>query len=340
MKAKKLPSGNWRARAYYTENGKKICKSFTAETKKEAEYLASMYLVKKKEKAKTGLTVGEAIDDYINNKQNILSPSSIDSYKRIKKNNLMELCSIPLSKLESDIVQKHFNKLSQSKAPKTVSNAHGLLASVLNIYAPEIRLNTTLPKKQKKIKNFPSIEDVMRVIKDTEIELPCLLAIWQGLRISEVRGIKKSDIKNGILTINRVIVTVDRKHIEKEETKTYESKRQLQLPEYILNLIDKIDTEYITVLTGQAIYKRLNRILRKNGLEHISFHDLRHLNASVMLALNIPDKYAMERGGWSSTNIMKSVYQHTFSDERKEADRRIDGFFNNIIEKIDTKSDI
>jgi len=339
MKAKKLPSGNWRARAYYTENGKKICKSFTAETKKEAEYLASMYLVKKKEKAKTGMTLGEAIDKYIESKENILSPSSIDSYKRIKKNNLIELCNIPISELDPDIVQNHFNKLSLTKAPKTVSNAHGLLASVLNIYAPEIHLNTTLPKRQKKIKNFPSIEDVMRVIKGTEIELPCLLAIWQGLRMSEVRGIKKSDIKNGILTINRVIVTVNRKHIEKAETKTYESKRQLQLPEYILNLIEKVDTEYITELTGQAIYKRLNRILQKNGLEHISFHDLRHLNASVMLALNVPDKYAMERGGWSSTSIMKSVYQHTFSYERKEIDKKIDGFFNNIIEKIDTKID-
>lgn len=339
MKAKKLPSGNWRARAYYTENGKKICRSFTAETKKEAQYLASAFLMEKREKARNGMTLGEAIDDYITNKQNILSPSSIDSYKRIKKNSLNELCSIYLSELEPDIIQKHFNKLSQTKAPKTVSNAHGLLASVLNVYAPEIHLNTTLPKKQKKIKNFPAIEDVIRIIKGTEIELPCLLAIWQGLRMSEVRGIKKSDIKNGILTINRVIVTVNRQNIEKSETKTYDSKRQLQLPEYILNLIEKSDTEYITELTGQAIYKRLDRLLRKNGLEHISFHDLRHLNASVMLALNIPDKYAMERGGWSSTNIMKSVYQHTFSDERKEIDRKIDGFFYDIIEKVDTKAD-
>ena len=339
VKAKKLPSGNWRARAYYTENGKKICKSFTAGTKKEAQFLASEFLMKKRNRAESGMTLGEAIDDYIANKQNILSPSSIDSYRRIKKNSLSELCDIPLSELEPDAVQKHFNILSQKKAPKTVNNAHGLLASVINVYAPDIHLNTTLPKKQKKIKNFPSIEDVIRIIRGTEIELPCLLAIWQGLRMSEVRGIKKSDIKNGILTINRVIVTVNRRHIEKTETKTYDSKRQLQLPEYILNLIEKTDSEYITELTGQAIYKRLDRLLKKNNLEHISFHDLRHLNASVMLALNVPDKYAMERGGWSSASVMKSVYQHTFSDERREVDRKIDGFFYEIIEKVDTEVD-
>ena len=42
-KAKKLPSGRWRIQVYdYTgENGKIYRKSFTAETKKEAEFLAA-----------------------------------------------------------------------------------------------------------------------------------------------------------------------------------------------------------------------------------------------------------------------------------------------------------
>jgi hypothetical protein len=58
------------------------------------------------------------------------------------------------------------------------------------------------------------------------------------------------------------------------------------------------------------------------------------MNASVMLALGIPDKYAMERGGWSSDHIMKSVYQHTFSEERRKADEKIDDYFNSVLESI------
>jgi integrase len=42
---------------------------------------------------------------------------------------------------------------------------------------------------------------------------------------------------------------------------------------------------------------RFKRLLEKNGLPHMTFHDLRHMNASVMAMLRIPDKYAMERGG-------------------------------------------
>lgn len=340
MKAKKLPSGNWRARAYYTEKGEKKCKSFTAETKKEAEYLASMFLMKRKEKAKCGMTLGEAVDEYINNKENILSPTTTASYRKIKKNNLMELCDIPVSELEPEEVQKHFNKLALTKSPKTLSNIHGLLASVLKVYAPEINLNTTLPKKQKKIKTFPEVTQIINAVRDTEIELPCLLAIWQGLRMSEVRGIKKSDIIDGILTINRVIVTVDRKDIVKEETKTIESRRQLKLPEYILQLIENVSSEYITEMSSSAIYKKLRKILSENNLPLICFHDLRHLNASVMLALGVPDKYAMERGGWSSPNVLKSVYQHTFTKERQEVDNKIDDYFNSLMkEKVDTKAD-
>lgn len=52
-----------------------------------------------------------------------------------------------------------------------------------------------------------------------------------------------------------------------------------------------------------------------------------------MLALGIPDKYAMERGGWSTNSTLKTVYQHTFSEERRRVDEQIDGFFNAILEE-------
>ena len=55
------------------------------------------------------------------------------------------------------------------------------------------------------------------------------------------------------------------------------------------------------------------------------------MNASIMLMLGVPDKYAMERGGWSSSGVLKSVYQHTFSEERKLVDERIDGYFDALL---------
>lgn len=336
--AKELPSGSWRVRVYDNQTGKYL--SFTSKLKgkagkNEAEYMAKQWQTGRK-KVRQEKTVGECIDEYISNKENILSPTTIDGYKRSKKNNLDELCTVPLSKLSEIEIQKHFNKLALTKSAKTVRNAHGLLSAVLNVYAPDIRLRTTLPKVQKKIKHLPDVEDVLRVIKGSEIELPCLLAMWQGLRMSEIRGAKKSDIKDGVLIIHSTVVTVNGEHITKNQTKTIESTRQMALPKYIQGLIALLpdDQDNLTLLSGHSIYKHFVKLLKDNNIEHMTFHDLRHMNASIMLALGVPDKYAMERGGWSSPNIMKSVYQHTFTEERKLVDKKIDDYFSNLFEKI------
>ncbi len=332
-KAKKLPSGNWRVQAYDKDTQK--YKSFTAPSKKEAE-LAALEWRNGKELQCNDKTVGDCIDDYINSKKNVLSPTTISGYEKIKRNNLSEVCGVPINKFTAIDIQKLVNKLALTKSPKTVRNVHGLLVSVLNVYAPELHISTTLPAMQKKIKRLPTVDTVIAAVVGSELELPCLLAIWEGLRMSEIRGLKKSDIQGNILTIQRTIVTVEGRHIEKNATKTYESTRQIRLSPYLLNLINKLpaEQEYLTDKTSAYIYKHFQKILNDNNVEHMTFHDLRHLNASTMLALGIPDKYAMERGGWSSPNIMKSVYQHTFSSERDNVDKLIDDFFQKKIENI------
>lgn len=327
--AKKLPSGSYRVRVYDKTTKKQ--KSFTAETKKEAELMALEWLNGRASIRKADKTVGECIDEYIDSKRNILSPSTIAEYERTKRNLLAELCDYKLSGLSQTDVQKHINMLAKSKSSKTVRNAHGLLVSAINVYAPDLRLRTTLPKVQKKYKQYPNVEDVVKAVKGTDVELPCLMALWLGMRLSEIRGAKKSSIHNNVLTIENVIITVDRKDIEKSQTKTTESTRRVTLPPYIVALIDRAEGEYLVNISGTAIYKRFIRLLEKNNLPRISFHDLRHLNASAMLSLGVPDKYAMERGGWSSPSVMKSVYQHTFSDERKAVDNKIDSYFQELI---------
>ena len=79
-------------------------------------------------------------------------------------------------------------------------------------------------------------------------------------------------------------------------------------------------------------------MLKKNGLPHMSFHDLRHVNASVMAMLNVPDKYAMKRGGWKTDKIMKGTYMQTYRAERIAVDHKIDDYFNTFIEKSSHES--
>jgi len=333
-KAKKLPSGSWRVQVFIgkTDKGKQIRKSFTADTKKEAEFLAAQYLARHKEPS-TDITVGKAIDKYIESKTNVLSPKTISGYKGIRKNNFQNLMDVPLCKLTSEAVQNEINSEAVKLSAKSISNAYGLLNAALKVYAPDMpKLSVTLPAMKKIIRDLPGPEVIIKIIKGTEIELPCMLAMWLSLRMSEIRGLRKSDVKNGKLIIQNTIVTADGKHVEKELTKTYDSVRALDVPEYIMKLIEKVETEHLTELSGQAIYKRFIRLQQKNGIDPtIRFHDLRHINASVMVALNIPDKYAMERGGWSTSAVLKSVYQHTFSEERKAVDEAVNNYFDSLL---------
>ena len=53
-----------------------------------------------------------------------------------------------------------------------------------------------------------------------------------------------------------------------------------------------------------------------------------------MLALGIPDKYAMERMGHASTNMLKTVYQHTIKSKSDEVADKVDGFFEEKLHTI------
>ncbi|MDE6019575.1 MAG: site-specific integrase [Ruminococcus sp.] len=329
--AKKLPSGSWRVRVYVGDdsNGKHIYKSFTAGTKKEAEFLAAEYNLKRKEKPKD-LTVGDAIDGYIDNKDGVLSPSTIRSYKSVRNNQLQELMSVPLNKLTNVMVQASINRAARVLSPKSVRNAHGLLTAAVTMYMPDFIFRTTLPAKEHKIKNLPKPKEIIDAVRESDIELPVMLALWLSLRMSEVRGIRYKDISNGILTIRNVKLE---SNIEKESTKTYNSTRQLALPERIATIIGTGDPdEYVVKFASSTIYRHFVQLIEEKTGKHMTFHDLRHMNASIMLALGIPDKYAMERGGWSTSSTLKNVYQHTFTDERRITDKKIDDYMEKLFD--------
>ena len=46
-----------------------------------------------------------------------------------------------------------------------------------------------------------------------------------------------------------------------------------------------------------------------------------------MLALGVPDKYAMERMGHATSNMLKTVYQHTMRSKQDEVADMVDDYF-------------
>ena len=324
-KPQKLKSGSWRIqfqidgkRYSVTDEDKDVVKS-----KAEKRYLDIMHGIEIEKR--TPLTVGKAIDKYIESKAKTLSPSTILGYKRSRKNSLQHIMDIHLSDLTQDDVQYAVGlDAAKGDSPKTIRNAHGLLSSTLKVYRPNFTLITTLPEKKKQEIVIFTEEEMKKVWKASEgtiYELPILIASMLGLRLSEIKGLRFSDISGDKIHVQRAMVIGEEGETLKT-TKTASGDRWIKLPEVLIKKINalpkKSDEDYICPLTGASIYKGFQRICEKVGVKPCRFHDLRHFSASEVHSLGIPDKYAMHRMGHKTDNMLKTVYQHIMRDKEDQ----------------------
>lgn len=344
MKAKKLPSGNFRVQvvAGYDENGKRIVKSFTDSEEWRAIRRATDYLEEITNTVNPDATVAMAMERYIKTRKNVVEETTVRNYNQILKHRFKSIMNVKICDLKPIQIQQAINADAEEVSAKTLKNAYGLLKSVLKMYDYDKNLSSIrLPKLRKHVKELPSFETLFAIVKGTSVELPVLLAAWLSLRIGEVIGLqfRDVDVKKRTIRIRRTIIQTEDGLKVRDGCKTENSTRELEIPDYIFGLIQAIphesDTDFLFSMTRKAMYSRFKRLMDKNDID-ITFHDLRHLNASVMLMLGVPDKYAMERGGWATDNILKSVYQQTFSSERKKIDKIIDGYFTGIIMGAET----
>lgn len=331
-KPKQKENGKWLVQVQV--DGKRKSKQF--DTESEALYWAAGLKTNQTEAEKkpANLTVEKAIEKYIENKSSILSPSTIRGYKGIKENRIKEIKSIKLADLTQEQVQRWVNALAKNHSPKTVANAHGLISAILKEYKPSMALHTTLPQKIRPDIQIPSEADLKAIIqtsKGSKYELPIALAVWLGLRQSEIVGLSWDCIDGDILHIKQAIV-VGEDGPQKKGTKTYSGKRSVRIPKHIKNLLDAQpkNGSQIIKLSGKAIYSGFSRICKTAGVPHYRFHDLRHSNASVMLAIGVPDKYSMKRMGHATNNMLKTTYQHTIKEKEKEFDDKIDAEFEKL----------
>lgn len=330
-KAKKLPSGNWRVQVYDKNTGK--YKSFTAPTKREAEYKAIQYSVSNTNtNSYENLTLKEAYERYINSKSSVLSPSTIKEYVRSYNNDFKKLMPISLSKITPELVQTAINEMSAKLSPKTVRNRHGLLHSVLKAYRPELTLTTRLPQKTKSEVTIPTTQEVQMLLENADevIRVPILLASSGGLRRGEICALTPSDFNDFGVKVNKAVV-IDKNHNKiLKQPKTTAGYRFVPLPKEI---IDEARQWKHFNLSPDALGKRFYTLVNSLPIPHISFHKLRHYFASELHAQGIPDQYIAQIGGWETVATLQRIYQHTLRDKEIEMSNKIVNVFANNFTK-------
>lgn len=199
------------------------------------------------------------------------------------------------------------------------------------------------PKKEAFVGSSYSASEVnqlLEIVKGTKIELAVILGAFYGLRRSEVVGLKWSaiDLVNKTITIKHTVTSgsLDGKliTIEKDRTKNKASLRTLPLVDAFYDLLVQMKEQqeinqqlfkgsyckdYIGYIYVDALGDRIKPnyitqhfalVLKKNGMRHIRFHDLRHSCASLLLANGVSMKEVQEWLGHSDYSTTANIYSH------------------------------
>lgn len=337
--AKKTAAGNWCVQAYIGTdiNGKKQTKRFYGATKKEAELAAAQFLLKKKLNNDVNRkTLEDAIQEYIDSKAVNLSPSTVRGYGTIKRNLPKPFLLCPLGKIDNKTLQTYISQYSKGRSRKTVENALGFLSGVFSQNDIELDLDRlTLPQKKKVEMYVPSAEDVEKIleyVKDTPFEVPVALAAYMGLRRGEIVALNWEDVdfEKDRITIDKSLVRDQEGVWHEKPPKSFAGNRTLTMPGPLREILERHQKPEgrVCEVNPHSLTMHFREKAEAAGVQPFNFHALRHFYASVLLRLNVPNKYAQRRMGHSSSSILERVYQHLMEDKDEEIDEDIDDFFS------------
>ena len=313
-KARQLPSGKWFCRVRI--DGQDI--AITRDTEKEAvaEAMAVKAGIKDAAKKPKRKTLTTAIDEYIDARRNIISPSTIRGYRIIQDNRFQSMMSKDIFLITQEQWQRAVNAEARLVNAKTLTNSWRFVASVIH----EATGNTFSIKLPQIVRNErpwltpDQIHVFVQAVKGTSIEIPALLAL-SSLRCSEVLDLKweNVDLDRSIITIcGSAVYDAEGKLIHKKENKNSTSRRIVPIipPLHAALSLAPRKGEYIVNYSSNWIYKSINKLCAENNLPEVGIHGLRHSFASLAFHLNMPEKVAMQIGGWANDATMKRIYTH------------------------------
>lgn len=331
---RQLPSGNWNCvvmvdgkRYSVTDEDKDIC---------QAKAMAIQAGIMEKEEKKTPIKLRDAISDYIASKSNTLSPSTVRVYEIMRDKRFKGIMNRDIFSLTKKDIQIAVNQEAKDVSAKTVANAYGLVRPVLKEYGIDV-FGVKLPQRVKPKKDYVQPEEIAKLMESAKkdpYEVPILLALWLGMRRSEICGLCWDcvDTKRKTVTIRRTLVMDStNKYVLRDGAKNTSSQRTLPLPDYIadkLNAMRKGRTEGpVFKMSPDTLRKHVHSVCEKAGITDTSTHGLRHTNAAIMRYLGVSDDHAMQRGGWTEEKTYKRIYSYVFESTAKDEDKQIDDYF-------------
>lgn len=273
--------------------------------------------------------------------------STYSSYRlRIDKYIVPFLGAKKITQLKSQEVEEFVNYLtSLGLSPSTVHSIVTVLKSALNKACMEnyilsnpcnnlsLSANTLNEISALSMKEQGKIEQV--ALKETECSA-VILALYTGLRIGEISGLKWSDIdfEKDIIHVRRTVYRISSTEKSKKtevimaEPKTKSSKRAIPLAKNLKNyLLDKkkvATSEYVicckdSYAEPRVISYRFRKSIEQAKIRPIHFHVLRHTFATRCVERGIDIATLSKLLGHASIKLTLDTYTDSLWENRKAA---------------------
>lgn len=329
-KAKKLPSGSWCCRVMV--NKQAVC--ITKPTKKEAEAEALRIKLGDKRIPTSYVTLTDAVNQYIDSRRNVCSPSTVRGYVTIRDHRFPELMHMDVNSLTQDDCQRAVDHARKNYSAKTVCNSWRFLSSVIE-YTTGHKIKVSLPQVIKKEREWltpQQIDIFVAAVHGERVEIAALFALC-SLRESEILDIKWSDIdlkKRTARISGAAVPDENHKLVHKKENKNTASCRTIPLIPPLVKALeaDRYHGEYVVTMSANGIYKAIRRICRANGLPSMGPHGLRHSFASLAYHLGLDEKTTMQLGGWSDDRTMRAIYTHIAQQDVETAAQKLLAYYD------------
>lgn len=221
------------------------------------------------------------------------------------------------------------------------------------------------PRQHRQHADYLSENDAIRLIAALRDEpnhcyrLAVLLALSCGLRLGEVCGLRYEDYDHDArtVTVRQALKYTSQTGAYIDTPKTAAGSRTIILPASMVEVIDASWQESVTQLSrlgpdgdvewADPVYmihrsdgspvnkdtpsKWFRRFAAAHGFPGITFHDLRHAHASILIAQNLDVAAVAARMGHSDPSVTLSTYTHAFQARDFDAADVLDGVIAQVI---------
>lgn len=328
---RQLPSGNWRIQIVIGGHRHSITKDTPEKCTAEAERLVILNEEGLKPSRIVSARLGDVVDNYIDSRTNVLSPSTLRAYRAYRTTRFKAYMNKPAGQID---YQRMINDEARLCSPKSIKNAWGLVrASLADVgITPNVRLPAPKPHEKEWL-TPEQIRVFVEAVKGKDVEIGALLAL-SGLRRSEIYGLTWDDIdlENKVIHVHQSkVLGEDAKPVVRKQNKNMSSTRDV--PIFLPTLYDALcgvpeRDGYVMTENVGTLRKRLKRACDEAGLPDIGVHGLRHSFCSLCYSLGISELACMRLGGWSDFQTMRKIYTHLSENDKAASADKLSAFFN------------